>query len=139
MWQQPHPIEKPFHYTIINWDYFHFKTVCHSQYCSYRPVCWLSGNTHKLAHHNWGACRIGRVFDIFHTTLNKILDDITVIHAKSTMMSIFQEMLEELTQFKEFLVYEFQNKKTDFVFKSQTKAFPLTNFFGRTLLTPRPR
>ena len=60
------------------------------------PVCWLDGNTHKLAHHNWGARSIGSVFDIFHTALNNILDDITLIHHKSTMMLIFQEMVEDL-------------------------------------------
>ena len=54
------------------------------------PVHWLAGNTHQLVHHNWGARSIGRVFDIFHTALNNILDDITLIHDKSTMMFIFQ-------------------------------------------------
>ena len=56
------------------------------------PVRWLAGNTHRLAHHNWGARSIGRVFDIFNKALNNILDDITLTHEKSTMMFIFQEM-----------------------------------------------
>ena len=41
------------------------------------------------------------------------------------MVLIFQDMAEELPEFKAFLVYEFQNKKTEFVFKSHTEAFPL--------------
>ena len=45
-------------------------------------VRWLAGNTHKLAHHNWGARSIGRVFDILHTSLNNILDYIPLIHCK---------------------------------------------------------
>ena len=57
------------------------------------PVRWLAGNTNKLAHHNWGDCSIVRVFDIFYTALNNILDDITLIHDKSTIMFIFQEMV----------------------------------------------
>ena len=40
-------------------------------------------------------------------------------------MLIFQDKVEELPEFKAFLVYEFKNKKTDFFVKSQTKAFPL--------------
>ena len=68
-------------------------------------VCWLAGNTHRLAHHNWGARSIGRVFDILHAALGKILDDITPIQDKSTMMLIFQEMVEDITDFKAFLVY----------------------------------
>ena len=43
---------------------------------------WLAGNTHKLAHHNWGMRSIVRVFDILHIALNNILDDITLIHDK---------------------------------------------------------
>ena len=89
------------------------------------PVCWLSGNNHKLAHHNWGARSMIRVFAIFHTALNNILDDIKLIHKKSTMMFIFQDIVQEIPEFKAFLVYEFQNKNTEFVVKSQTKAFPL--------------
>ena len=50
--------------------------------------------THKLAHHNWGACSIGYVFDILHIALNNILDDITLIHDKSTMMFIFQQIVD---------------------------------------------
>ena len=46
------------------------------------PVCWLAGNNHKLAHQNWGARSIGRVFDIFKIALYNILDDITLIHDK---------------------------------------------------------
>ena len=101
-------------------------------------VCWLAGNTHKLPHHNWGAWSIGRVFDIFHTALNNILDDITLIHDKSTIIFIFQYIVEELPEFKAFLVYEFQNKKTEFVVKSQTKAFPLKKMVEE-LFVPQDR
>ena len=58
------------------------------------PIRWLSGNTHKLSHHNWSACSIVRVFDILHTALNIILDDTTLIHDRSTIMFIFQEVVE---------------------------------------------
>ena len=71
------------------------------------PVRWLAGNTHKLAHHNCGDRSIGRVFELFHTALNNILDDITLIHEKSTMMFIFQDIIEELPEFKAFLVNKF--------------------------------
>ena len=68
-------------------------------------VRWLDGNTRNLAHHNWGDWSIGRVFEILHTVLNNILDDITLIHEKSTMMFIFQDIVELLTEFKALLVY----------------------------------
>ena len=59
----------------------------------FMPVCWLDGNTHKLAHHNWGARSIGRVFENLHTALNNILDYITLIHDRSTIMFMFQYMV----------------------------------------------
>ena len=87
------------------------------------PVRWLAGNTHKLAHHNWGAWSIGCVFDILHTALNNILDDITLIHDKSAMMFILQDIVEELPEFKSFLVYEFHNKKTDLLSSHKQRPF----------------
>ena len=59
----------------------------------FMPVFWLSGSTHKLAHHNWGARSIGRVFENLHTALNNILDYITLIHDRSTIMFMFQYMV----------------------------------------------
>ena len=102
------------------------------------PVHRLYGNTHKLAHHNWGAQSIGLVFDIFHTLLNNILDDIKLIHDKSTTIFIFQDIVEELPEFKAFLVYEFQNKKTELVVKSQRKDFPLKKLIEE-LFAPQDR
>ena len=89
------------------------------------PVRWIASNTHKLAYHNWVAPSIGWVFENLHIALNNILDDITLIHDKSTMMFIFHDMVEELPEFKAFLVYKFQNKKTEFFVKYQPMAFPL--------------
>ena len=48
----------------------------------FMTVCWLAGNTHKLAHRNWGAPSISCVFDILHISLNNLLYDITLIHNK---------------------------------------------------------
>ena len=104
----------------------------------FMPVRWLASNTHKLAHHNWGACSIDHVFDILHTALNNILDDITLIHDISTMMFIFKDMLEEIPEFKAFLVYDFQNKRTEFVIKSQTKELALKKLV-EVLFSPQDR
>ena len=102
-------------FAILNVDFF-------------TSVRWLSGNTHKLEHHKWGARSIGRVFGILNTAFNNILYDITLIHKKSTMMFIFQHMVEELPEFKEFLVYV----------KSQTKAFTLEKLVEE-LFSPKDR
>ena len=97
--------------------------ILHVSICM--PVRWLAGNTHKLAHRNWGARSIGRVFDILYDTLNRLLGDIRLIHHKSTMMNIFSELRKELPEFEGYLKYEFETKKNEYVVKSMTKAVPL--------------
>eukprot|EP00957_Ditylum_brightwellii_P100912 7691121-Ditylum_brightwellii.AAC.1 len=89
------------------------------------PVQWLAGCTHKLSHHNWGVCSIGRMFDMLHLTLNKVLTNIKLIHDKSTMMNIFEELYVELPESKDYSTYKFEMKKTQNVVKSSTKAVPL--------------
>ena len=53
------------------------------------PFRWLSGMTHKLGQHNWGARSMGRAVDILHTACGQLLDDIKMIHDKKIMMSLF--------------------------------------------------
>ena len=54
-----------------------------------------------------------------------IVDDVTLIHDESYMLHIFDEFLEELPEFKTFIEYEYENKMSDFVVASNTKAVPL--------------
>ena len=89
------------------------------------PFRWLTGNTHKLAHRNWGARSMGRAVDLIHSACNDIIDDIALIHDESYMLHIFDELLIDLPEFKAFMDYEFKNKMSEFVQASQTKAVPL--------------
>ena len=86
------------------------------------PFRWLAGMTHKLAHRKWGARSMGRAVDILHTACGQLLDDIKLIHDKKFMMDMFDELAEEIPEFKEFLDHEFKIKKTEFIKSSQTKS-----------------
>ena len=86
---------------------------------------WLTGNTHKLAHCNWGARSMGHAIDLIYQACQDIVDDVTLIHDESYMLHIFDEFLEELPEFKAFIEYEFENKMSDYVVASNTKAVPL--------------
>ena len=65
---------------------------------------------------------MGRAIDLIHSACNDIIDDTTLIHNKSYMLHIFDELLVELSEFKTFMDYELKNKMTEFVEASQTKA-----------------
>ena len=88
------------------------------------PFRWLAGNTHKLAKHGWGARSMGRAVDILHTTCGKILDNPKLIHDEYYMMHLFDEIADELPEFKKFLTYKFDEKQTEFIKSSQTEAVP---------------
>ena len=67
---------------------------------------------------------MGRVVDILHTTCGHLLDDIKKIHDKTFMMNLFDNIAEEIPEFKEFLTYEFEKKQTEFIASSKTQSIP---------------
>ena len=97
-----------------------FFAILHVAVCI--PFRWLAGKTHELAHRQWGARSMGRVFDIMHTAFNDILDDLDLIHNKQFMMGMFEELAEELPEFKDYLTHQFENKQSEFIAKSGTKS-----------------
>ena len=88
------------------------------------PVRWLCGKTHELAERNWGARSMGRVVDILHDACTHLLEDIKLFHDESYMMHIFDEIADELPEFRAFLKYEFEDKKTEYIKKSNSKSVP---------------
>ena len=101
-----------------------------------KPFRWLAGNTHKLAQHNWGARSMGRAVDILHTACGELIDDIKKIHDENFMMNVFDEIASELPEFKEFLQYEFEKKKTEFIASSSTKSVPYSKLIDE-LFSPK--
>ena len=67
----------------------------------------------------------GTSYDLIYQACQDIVDDVTLIYDKSYMLHIFDEFLEELPEFKAFIEYESENKMSDFVVASSTKAVPL--------------
>ena len=74
------------------------------------PFCWLTSNTHKLAHCDWGARSMGRAIDLIHHACQEIIDDNTLIYNESYMLHIFDEFMEELPEFQARMEYTFKNK-----------------------------
>ena len=99
------------------------------------PFRWLTGNTHKLAHRDWGARAMGRAIDLIHHACQDIIDDNTLIHNESYMLHIFDEFLEELPEFQAHMEYTFKNKMSDYVVASKTKAVPIKDLI-KELFSP---
>ena len=65
---------------------------------------------------------MGRVFDIMHIAFNDILDDLDLIHDKTFMMGMFDELAEELPEFQQYLTCTFETQRTEFISKSGSKT-----------------
>ena len=55
---------------------------------------------------------MGRVVDILHDACSHLLEDIKLYHDETYMMHIFDDIVDELSEFRDFLKYQFEDKKT---------------------------
>ena len=65
---------------------------------------------------------MGCAADILHTACGQLLHDIKLIHDEEFMMNMFDDIANKIPKFKEFLKYESNNKKTEFISASQIKS-----------------
>ena len=100
-----------------------FFAILHIAICL--PFRWLTGNTHKLAVYQWGARSMGRAVDMLYDACQSIMDEPVLIHDESFMMHIFDDLLEELPEFSEYLKSEFEERATDCADKAKGKKLHL--------------
>ena len=62
---------------------------------------------------------MGRAVDMIHSAWKDIIDNSTFIHNDFYMLHIFDELRDELPEFKAFLEYEFDKKKSAYVEESK--------------------
>ena len=65
---------------------------------------------------------MGRAVGMIHSAFKDTIDNVTLIHNDLYMLHIFDELRDELPEFKAFLEYEFENKKSAYVEESKDKA-----------------
>ena len=58
---------------------------------------------------------MGRAVDMIHSACKDIIDNFTLIHNDFYMLHIFDKLRNELPEFKAFLEYEFESKKSAYV------------------------
>ena len=78
---------------------------------------------------------MGRAVDMIQSACKDIIDNVTLIQNDLYMLHIFDELCDELPEFKAFLEYEFENKKSAYVEESKEKAVPLKELV-KELLSP---
>lgn len=83
------------------------------------PMRWLAGNTHTLAHREWGERSMGRVIDILYNAFDEIKDCGELFLDLDFMMNIFSTLYEQLPEFKEYLDYFFEQKETNVIGSSK--------------------
>ena len=67
------------------------------------PMRWLAGNTHKLAHRNWGERSMSKAIDLLHTAFKKVAKDGRHFLDYNFIMNIFQPLYEQLPELRDYL------------------------------------
>ena len=71
-------------------------------------IRWLAGNSHKLSEYNWSVRSMGYVLDLLENALKRMIDNYNKILDDNFMMSIFDEICNEVPPFAEYIkhIYE---------------------------------
>ncbi len=85
------------------------------------PMHWLAGNTHKLAHRNWGERYMGCAIDLLHSAFVKIQSDGALLLDYDFIMKIFCPLYSDLPEFEGYISYYFENKEGNIVGSVQFK------------------
>ena len=75
------------------------------------PMRWLAGNTHKLAHRNWGEKSMGRALDLIYHAFVKIQADGSLLLIYDFIMNIFSPLYDELPELKDYLDFHLEEKE----------------------------
>ena len=75
------------------------------------PLQWLAGNTHKLAHCQWGERLMWKAIDLLYKAFVKIEADGLLILDHEFMINIFSPLYEQLPEFKKDFYYLLEEKE----------------------------
>ena len=90
------------------------------------PVRWLAAKTHELFSYQWGPRSMGRVVDILHENFTDVLKDPWLIHNEEHMMNMFDDLKQELPEFKKAMDFLLKNKKsTSIISDDGSRVIPM--------------
>ena len=70
---------------------------------------------------------MGRAIDILHTAWNNLIDDPSLINYKSFIIHIYDPLMDELHEFKDYMDYQCKYRTSHYYASSKTKEVPLKN------------
>ena len=70
-----------------------------------------------------------------HTAYNNRIDDPILIHDKWFMMHIYDPVMDDLTEFKDYMDYQFEDQTSHYAESSKTREVPLKKL-DKELSTP---
>ena len=74
-------------------------------------MIWLAGNTHTLAHREWGEHSMGHVINILYNAFVEIKDCGELSLDLDFMMNIFSTLYEQLPEFKNIWTTSLNRRK----------------------------
>ena len=64
---------------------------------------------------------MGCAIDILHTAYNDLIDDPRLIHDKSFMIHIYDPLMDELPEFKDYMDYQCEYRTSHYAASSKTR------------------
>ena len=75
---------------------------------------------------------------ILHTACNNLIYDPRLIHDKSFMMHIYEPLMDDLPEFKDYMDYQCEYRTSHYAASSKTREVPLNKLI-KELFTPKYR
>ena len=66
---------------------------------------------------------MGRTLDMIHSACKDIIENFTLVHNDLYMLHIFDELRDELPEFRAFLEYEFEKKSQPMLRRATRRHF----------------
>jgi hypothetical protein len=74
------------------------------------PMRWLAGNTHILAHREWGEKHMARSIDLVYDAMLKIQKNSKLFLKEDFMMNILKPLYSQLPELEDYLTWYFEEK-----------------------------
>jgi hypothetical protein len=80
---------------------------------------WLAGNTHKLAHCQWGQRSMGKAIDLLHSAFTQINDAPELFLDYKYVMNIIEPLYKQLPEFQEYMDFYKEEKEGNVIGSSK--------------------
>ena len=109
--------------------------IFHAAICF--PIGYLAGACHKLDTQDFSCSSMGQVIDILDGKLNEIVEMPSLFIDHDFMLGMFNESLERIPDFKEYLTYMFEEKVSPTIDKKEKEIITLDKLVAEVFYPER--